>query len=327
MKYFFLIVILVVPVFGFSQGGLPESFFNGKSIVLVSADPGARPVMDWKAVADSVHLDLVAAGADPVAYYELEQVALSEEVQTSYAKAFSQRLIKNIIFVTRQRNGGGIHVGEFSGTGKLINSTSLYGIQGSSIEEAADQFAALGESRPSQNLLVIDVPEFPGNVANEAAQNASANRFLPRNPLNLEMFKLGVPIEGSSAQTGLISYFRYDLYGKSAEAILAEQKAQKSQIESILNGNYPNDVAWLTEARSDEELIKDKVQFLLVKVEGREADLKRSMGVEANPSENQTVVKYYIRLIVRDELYIGPEWDADPDWRVSLRNFITNLKK
>lgn len=327
MKYFFLIVILLVPSLGFSQGGLPESFFNGKSVVLVSADPGARPVMDWKAVADSVHLGLVDAGADPVAYYELEQVALSEEVQASYAKAFAQRMIKNIIFVTRQRNGGSIHVGEFSGDGKLINSTSLYGIQGESIEAAADQFAAVGEGRQSQNLLVIDVPEFPGNVANEAAQDASANRFLARNPLNLEMFKLGVPIEGSSAQTGLISYFRYDLYGKSSEAILAEQRAQKSQIEEILKGNYPNEVAWLTEARTDEELIKDKIQFLLVKVEGREADLKRSMGVEADPSENRTVIKYYIRLIVRDELYIGPDWDADPDWRVSLRNFVTNLKK
>lgn len=327
MKYLFLIVFLTISGLGFSQGGLPESFFNGKSVVLVSADPGARPVMDWKAVADSVHMGLVEAGADPVAYYELEQVALSEEVQASYAKAFSQRLIKNIIFVTRQRNGGSIHVGEFSGDGKLINSTSLYGIQGASIEEAADQFSVVGEGRQSQNLLVIDVPEFPGNVVNEATQQASANRFLPRNPLNLEMFKLGVPIEGSSAQTGLISYFRYDLYGKSAEAIIAEQQAQKSQIENILNGNYPNEVAWLTEAKSDEELIKDKVQFLLVKVEGREADLKRSMGLEADPSENQTVAKYYIRLIVRDELYIGPEWDADPDWRVSLRNFITNLKK
>jgi hypothetical protein len=66
-----------------------------------------------------------------------------------------------------------------------------------------------------------------------------------------------------------------------------------------------------------------------MKVEGREADLMQSMGSELSPSTdmNRIVVKYYIKLLVRDELYIGPEWDADPDWRVSLRKFLINLKK
>jgi hypothetical protein len=88
-------------------------------------------------------------------------------------------------------------------------------------------------------------------------------------------------------------------------------------------------VEWLTEAKTNEELVRDRVQFLLVKVEGREADLMESMGLEVIPSEtnSRTVVKYYIKLLVRDELYIGPEWDADPDWRRALKNFMVNLKK
>lgn len=328
MKYLIFLSLWLTSLTGFAQGSLPTSFFDGKSIVLVSADPAARPVMDWKVVADSVHQALVAAGGDPVAYYELEQVALSEEVQDSYAKIFAQRIVRNIIFVTRQKNGAGIHIGEFSGDARLIQSTSLYGIQGGSLEEAASQFAALGTNSRSQNLLVLDVAEFPPAPGSESSQQASASRFLPRNPLNLEVFKLGVPLEGSSAETGMISHFRYDLYGKSTEAILAEQQAQKSQIESILDQYYPHDVEWLTEARSEQELIRDRVQFLLVKVEGREADLKKSMGLESDPStETQTVVKYYIKLLVRDELYIGPEWDADVNWQTALRNFLSNLKK
>jgi hypothetical protein len=53
------------------------------------------------------------------------------------------------------------------------------------------------------------------------------------------------------------------------------------------------------------------------------------MGLEVIPAEtnSRTVVKYYIKLLVRDELYIGPEWDADPDWRFALRNFVQNLSK
>lgn len=328
MKYFFWISLILLgsPVFG--QGNLPDSFFEGKSVVLISTDPAARPTMGWRTVADSVHLALVEAGGDPVAYYEIEQVALSEEVQSAYAKGFEQRIIKNIILVTRQKNQFSIHVGEFSGDGKIINSTALFGITGADIEEAKSSFAALGQNQRTKNLLVIDVPEFPGVESNSSSSSSEASGFLPRNPLNLDVFKLGIPIEGSSAQTGLLTYFRYDLYGKSQEAILAEQEAQKSQIQRILDEEYPYEVAWLTEAKSDEELVRDRTQFLLVRVEGRESDLKKSMGLESNPeTETQTVVKYYIKLIVRDELYIGPIWDADPDWRVALRSFLQNLQK
>jgi hypothetical protein len=321
-----LIIAFFLPKALFAQGTIPRSFFDGKSVVLVSADPGARPAMSWNQLADSVHTSLVEAGADPVAYFELEQVTLSEEIQADYAKAFQTRLIKNIILVTRQKTQTNIHVGEFSGDGTIITSTNLFGAVGTDYDQAGANFAAIRQGQKSKNLLVIDVPEFLSISTQEAV---SAQKFIPRNPLNLDVFKLGIPIEGSSAQTGLLSYFKYDNYGKSQETILAEQAVQKSGIEEILEQEYPYPVEWLTEAKTNEELVRDRVQFLLVKVEGREADLMESMGLEVIPSEtnSRTVVKYYIKLLVRDELYIGPEWDADPDWRRALKNFMVNLKK
>ncbi|GAA0877593.1 hypothetical protein GCM10009119_05610 [Algoriphagus jejuensis] len=270
---------------------------------------------------------MVEAGGDPVGYFELEQVALSDARQADFARAFATRQVKNVILVTRKRENLSIHVGPFSGDGRMIASTSLYGIAGKDWAEAGALLAAAGKGTRSRNLLVIDVPEFPQISSQEVAQ--SEQRFLPRNPLNLEVFKLGIPLEGSSAETGLLSYFRYDLLGKSQEAILAEQAAQKSQIQSIFENLYPHQIEWLTEAKTDEELVGDRVQFLLVKVEGRQADLMQSMGLEPIVGEEgaKTVVKYYIKLIVRDELYIGPEWDADTDWQRALANFLTNLKK
>lgn len=327
MKYLFFIFGLFGVCFSvFSQGTLPETFFEGKSVVLVSNDPGARPMLSWQQVADSLHTALVKAGADPVAYYELEQVTLSEEIQADFAKAFLQRKVKNIIFVTRKKSEVSIHVGSFSEDGKMINSTALFGISANDVPAASEQFSALGKGKKSKNLLVIEVAEFPRISTQEPV---STLRFLPRNPLNLEIFKLGIPIEGSSAQSGLLSYFRYDLYGKSQEAILAEQEAQKSGIQQVLEQEYPYQTEWLTEAKPDQELISNKIQFVLTKVEGREADLMKSMGLDpaglADPTRN--VVKYYIKFLVRDELYIGPVWDADPDWKKALLDFIKNLKK
>lgn len=327
MKYLFFVFGLFGVYFStFSQGTLPETFFEGKSVVLVSNDPGARPALTWQQLADSVHIALVKAGADPVAYFELEQVTLSEEIQADYAKAFLQRQIKNIILVTRKKSEVSIHVGTFSGDGKIINSIGLFGVSGNDVPSASEQFAAVGNGRRSRNLLVIDVAEFPSISAEESV---SSLRFIPTNPLNLEVFKLGIPIEGSSAQSGILSYFRYDLYGKSQETILAEQQAQKSGIQQILEFEYPYQTEWLTDAKPDEELISNKIQFVLMKVEGREADLMESMGLEATGLEDpsRTVVKFYIKFLVRDELYLGPVWDADPDWRKALRDFLQNLKE
>ncbi len=310
-----------------AQGGIPESFFDGKSVVMISTDPGSRPALSWQQLADSVHVYLVDAGADPIAYFELEQVILSEARQADFAKSFLARQVKNIILVSRKKESLSIHVGTFSGDGKIINTTALFGVSGKDWNEAGGILAESGKSTRSKNLLVIDVAEFPQISNQETAQ--SEQKFLPRNPLNLEVFKLGIPLEGSSAETGSLSYFRYDLLGKSQEAILAEQAAQKSQIQGIFGNLYPHQIEWLTEAKTNEELVRDRVQFLLVKVEGRQADLMQSMGLTPIQGEDgaKTVVKYYIKLIVRDELYIGPEWDAATDWKVALTNFLNNLKK
>ena len=328
MKYISIVFFFLgFSCLALSQGNLPNTFFEGKSVVVVSIDPSARPAMTWQVLADSIHPYLVEAGADPVAYFELEQVALSEARQADYAKAFLQRKVQNIILVTRQKDKLSVHVGPFSGDGKIIASPALFGVSGKDWVEAGNSLVRAGKSKKTSNLLVIDVAEFPQISSQETAQ--SVQRFLPRNPLNLEVFKLGIPLEGSSAETGAMSYFRYDLFGKSEAAILAEQATQKTQLQSIFETIYPYQIEWLTETKTTQQLIADRIQFQLVKVEGRQADLMKSMGLEPLSGEegSKTVVKYYIKFLVRDELYIGPEWDADTNWRVALTRFLENLKK
>lgn len=310
-----------------SQGSLPASFFEGKTVVVVSSDPGARPAMSWQVLSDSIHQYLINSGGDPVAYFELEQVALSAATQADYAKAFFQRQIQNIVLVTRQKQSVSIHVASFSGDGKIITSTNIFGVSGSDWKEAGKMLENAGKPTKSKNLLVIDVPEFPKISSQETTQ--SAQKFLTRNPLNLEVFKLGIPLEGSSAETGPLSSYKYDLYGKSEATVLAEQAEQKIQLQSIFESKYPHQIQWLTESKTMQQLLSERVQFVLVKVEGRQSDLMKSMGLTPIEGEEglKTVVKYYIKFLVRDELYIGPEWDADPDWKRALTQFLENLKK
>jgi len=328
MKYISaLLFFLFLTPFVQGQGTMPPTFYDGKSIVLVSNDPGAKPAITWQALADSIHPYLVLAGGDAVGYFELEQVALSTALQAEFAKAFLQRQIQNVILITRQKEQVSIQVGKFSGDGKIIENTPLFGILGKDWKTAAQQFVAFGTAVPSRNLLVPDLAEFPALGTQSAAANTQ--KFIARNPINLDVFRLGIPLEGTSAINGPINSYRYGVFGKSPEMLLAEQSAQKVGLEEIFSSKYPHEVAWLVETRTNQELLADRIQFLLVKVEGRQADLMKSMGLEPKTGEEgaKTVVKFYIRFLVREELYLGPQWDAHPNWDVSLNQFLDNLKK
>jgi hypothetical protein len=309
----------------FSQGSFPESFLDGKSVVLISNAPQARPAYLWTQLADEVHKGLVAAGGDPVAYYELEDVAISTEVQAGFASQFAKRKISSIVVLTRKANGNvELNIGPFTNNANILPTNGLWRLESSGIASLNESLETIGKTQKSKNYLVIEVPEYPAG----ASATATSRRFINRNPLNLDVFKLGIPLSGSSGESGFLGTFRYDLLGKSKETIAAEQNAEKSGLEAIFKELYPHQYEFLTSAKSDAELIRDRVQFVLVKVEAREGDLKSNMGLDTSGiDESRIVVKYYIRFLVRDELYIGPIWDADPDWETALRNFLSNLQK
>lgn len=327
MKYICsLLLFVTLPLFAIAQGTLPTTFFQGKSVVLVSNDPSAIPSITWQSLSDSIHPYLVGAGGDPIAYYELEQVALSAEQQGVYSKAFLERQVQNVILITRQKEQTSIHVGRFSEDAKLIAEENLFGLSGIDWKSVGQQFASNGAMTATQNLLVSEVAEFP--VLPTQGANLGIQKFISRNPLNLEVFRLGIPLDGTAAVNGPIHTYRYQNYGKSVERLFAEQSAQKEFLEGIFSSAYPHQIAWLTEAKSNSQLLAEQIQFVLVKVEGRQADLMKSMGLEPLTGEegSRTVVKYYIRFLVREELYLGPTWDAHPNWQIALKQFLANLK-
>ncbi|MCH7414140.1 NTPase [Belliella sp. R4-6] len=322
-----LLLFFVLAPSSYGQGTLPESFLDGKSVVLISNSPQARPVLSWENLAEEIHAGIVEAGGDPVAYYELEEITLSEETQAGYAEAFNKRLVKNIVILTRKSSGELIlHIAPYTNNKNMVSNAGIYSMQAESVKSMKESLMAMGRNVRSRNLLVLEVPEFPASESSLAGGNS---RFLNRNPLNLDVFKLGVPLSGAAGESAFLSMYRYDLLGKSAEAIAAAQKEEKNGLEGIFKASYPHQVEYLTEAKTEAELIKERVQFVLMRVEGRESDLRSSMGLPELESgdDSRIVVKYYIKFLVRNELYIGPEWDADPNWRVALRKFLENLKK
>ncbi len=308
------------------QNEVVDQFLSGKSVVFISASTTASPSFSWKELAEELHPSLIAAGGDPIAYYELEEAILSDAIKNSYASYFSRRLVENIVLLIRKNDGQFYsHVFPFTGNGNIIAPGENWSGSAEDLEGIKSQIESIGNGRRSENFLVIEVPEYPPIPGME--NNSTQSGYLAENPLNLDAFKLGVLLTGAAGNEGFLTTFRHDIYGMPEQQVAAEQRAEREGMESVFDANYPYEVVFLTEAKSNQELIQDGVQFLLMKQEGREADLMQSMGLDptASGQPDRVVVKYFIRFLVRNELYIGTTWDADPDWRVALKAFLEQL--
>src|SRR5690606_24244762 len=208
MKYILVLFILILyPFQSNSQNSPLEGFMDGKSVVLISTAPSAKPLIPWDSLAMKIHGALLEAGGDPVAYYELEDIILSEQTQAGFAAQFSNRLIKNIIVITRKENAElFIHIMPFTQDKNMVSPETAWSASAGNLEEFRTKIAEAGKNRTSKNLLVIDVPEF---IPNSAQTEVSGNspQFLSRNPLNLNIFKLGVPLSGATGDWGYLTTF------------------------------------------------------------------------------------------------------------------------
>jgi len=311
----------------FGQSGPMEVFLNGKSVVLVSASPAAIPSYSWENIGEEIHRSLVKSGADPIAYYELEDVVLSEATQATFAETFNKRIVLSVIVITRTKDGSfHLQAFPFSGDRNILRMGQSLSTTASTMEEFKDNIAALGRNQETGNFLVLEVPEFPPSPTGTGSSNAT---YLKQAPLNLNVFKLGVLLTGASGESGFLTTFRHDLFGKSPQQREAEQSAERQGLEEVFRDVYTHQVEFLTEALSNQELIQNRIQFMLMRIEGREGDIMETMGVSIPPDTdvNRIVVKYYIKFLVRNELYIGSEWDASPNWRDALTAFLTQIVK
>ena len=311
MKYISLTVLIsFFSLVSLAQPTPVEQFLDGKSVVLVSAALAETSPITWKDLVEEVHPSFVE----------------SEGIKNTYASHFITRQIRNIILLIRKADGRLFcHIYPFSGNRNIISPGNNWSIKAANLEDLKEQIQSIGLNKRSENFLVIEVPEYPSIPGLE--NNSLGNNYIQAPPLNLDVFKLGILLTGAAGNEDFLNTFRQDIYGKDPNQVEAEQLAQKEGLEQIFNAEYPFETEFLTTAKSNQELINDKVQFILMRQEGREADLMRSMGVPLDQGKNpdKIVVKYYIRFLVRNELYIGEKWDASPDWKVALRNFLDQI--
>ncbi|EIM77685.1 hypothetical protein A3SI_05829 [Nitritalea halalkaliphila LW7] len=312
----------------------PADLFSGKMMVLISGAPDASPYLEWQELAEALHPALVAAGADPIGYFELEEVALSEESQQRFAAGFAQRQVQKIAILTRKSSGKiTCSIMPFQPNREMVRVDELWQLESNNASDFYAEMETLGQQLSSTNFLVLQVPEFPsiaGGAAGASAGstgNAGSARFLRSKPLNLDVFALGIPLAGFQAGAGLLNNFRYDRLGLSESRIALERTKEQQDLERLFEAYYPHRFVFLDQPQERQSLLNQRIQFILSKLEGRESDLMESMGfpVPADRNTQRIVTKYYIKFLVRDENYAGAQWDAAEDPGQALENFLLQL--
>ncbi len=118
------------------------------------------------------------------------------------------------------------------------------------------------------------------------------------------------------------------------------------RLGSVFSG-YPWKYELIDYSVGEEQLLKDGFQYVLLRLNTSGYSIRQMLGYELNQGETDyitvlkkpdgtvtfrsipitaPVYKYYIKQLVRKEIYIGDTWDGDESWEAALDHFLSNLR-
>lgn len=327
------------------QPHLPKYLLSRKSAVFVSVprskdNPNIRT--DWKQLSEKVHQAFRRMKIDAVAYYYLDDVFASPDVNEAFTKEMEKREIKYII-VLEQRPANNAGVESFAITISAFNDKKTYISERQKAwrTEGPILDVLLSEMRKDvfraemklENYMIPDVPEFFTDT------KILKGKRIPTYAMDLKVDKLVIP--------------RFQKYQMEDSALLSEDTRQKiavynkqvdqknRRLEEIML-DYPMQYVF-SESNSDDDIYNQGHQFVLLAIQGTGKTVKQMLDFEIDAYETDYVTiqagstlntlpvdaivyKYYVKHVYTKDVYIGLRWDADLTWEESLENFIFHMK-
>ena len=318
---------------------VPENLNSERSAVIFSIPEKVgdyREIGNHEKVLSQVHKAFVTMGIDAIFYLNEINFTASNSVRLSYTEMLNKRKIKNMIFFSQIENGFEILMAPFDGTPRLIKDGSDV------FYYESDQLYSLllnvGKEirRADQELHNFLVPEKPNYVQGlSIVENTLLKNYpgiLKRSKLAVERFTYldSTNISDKSVLENIKKYNR-------------EIDNKNKELEQIMT-SYPYEYE-LIDAMNDDQLKRNRYQFLLRSVRSSAGIVKQMLDYEVLPSEtgfvsvipvmpDQTrvktiprkaiVYKFYVRQNISKNVHVG-EWDADITWQQALKNMIGNL--
>lgn len=309
---------------------LPESLLYTKSVVFVN-DHNQKQASAWKDLSVEAHKTFREAGIDAVAYYYFDDVKAGRDVSRKLAEELSQRQIKNIVVISRDKKGCGLAITPFSGNAFFFDKDQhIYKQTASSCDQLFIELGKVAYRNKAevQNYLINDQPEFfvgAGSVVGGRRAEAFAK--------DLKLDKLAVP----KFQEDDLSLLQSSSPGVDSSTLQVDHL--NATLENIM-ADYPYEYALVDPDIDEDKLRQSGYQFILLKLHTTKAHIRDMLEYEqkedattaekavANSVDEQaSVYKFYVKHIYTGDVYVGDVWDASKDWKEALRNYIHNMKK
>lgn len=330
---------------------LPSDLLQSKSVVFVSVPPLSKNSSergDWQSFATETHGYFKKIGIDAVAYYYLDDIFASPEISAKYAEELTARQVKYIIVLSKVnlkiKNKESLRyvivITPFSSdAGFMSNGEKAYKDQSKDLEKAMKKIysTTIRKDYVKTNNLILDNPEFFGGTP------LFTGRRMETYPEDLRADKLAVPrfreSEIPEDRPGGI------LNNRIAQEV-EKSNASVEQLNLELKGmfvTYPYKYDLVDYTQNDRQLIRDGYLYILLRAGTSGRSLKEMLGYETLEAESDyitvkkkpdgsitlrtipadaPVYKYYIKSLVRNEVYVGESWDADETWQDALKNYL-----
>ena len=264
---------------------------------------------NWVAKANQVQSQLKHTGVDAIAYLHIDDWNASSSNRDAYRLFFTTRGVKNLVEITQEGRIYKVRVYDFQTLEKLWES------EGGSLSQAilriGREVKRLGFE--ITNFVPIENAEIFTDIP-MAKWSASQNY-----PSRVKGMKIGV--QGFSDQ------------------------AKNDQLEMIMS-QYPYEFD-IIDYKSDDDAFRNGYQYVLLQMTTSGSSIKKLLNYQSDINEtafistikgdstntriktipaDANVTKYYFRHTVREEVFVGKQWDADVSWQSALTNFIHNMK-
>ncbi|MEM7297606.1 MAG: hypothetical protein AAF391_05000 [Bacteroidota bacterium] len=318
---------------------LPDNLSKERTLVVVQTPDKQgkfRRAGNWKSLSESAHRAFVTMGIDAILYMNHYDLVVSQKSRLAYTKLFTNRNIKNIIFLTQKINSYELVIVPFNQSESIIgNKQEAFYLEESQLY---DLLLKTGKEirRADQEVFNFLIPEKPSFISGlsiiEKTQLKNYPGILRRSTLAVERFsEVAIPADASE-----------DLKNKLGERNKSIQ-SQNEELEIIMR-EYPYDYV-LIDQMSDDDLKRKRYQFVLRNISGQAKTLREMLDYKVDPSEtdfvsvipimpDQTrakptpkdalVHKFYIKQNISKNVHVGV-WDADETWQAALKNMIGNL--
>lgn len=318
---------------------VPKELSSQRSAVIFSVPNKVgdfTEIGDYEKILNQVHKAFVTMGIDAIFYLNDINLTASHSAKLSYVELFNKRRVKNIIFITKTESAFEIIMSSFDGTDRFIKPESnvfhlrendLYTLLLNTGKEIR---------RADQELYNFLIPEKPNYLTGVSIVE---NTLLKNYPGILRRSKLAVE-----------RFKKLDSLNIKSDEVLNNVRAYNTEVDkknaelARLMESYPYEYE-LIDPMSDDELKRNRYQFLLRSLNSSVKVAKQMLDYEVLPSETSfasvipimpdltrvktipkdaLVYKFYIRQNISLNVHVGV-WDADVTWQEALTNMIGNL--